>query len=342
MIFKSLEDIKLRNFCLGLIYPAFWGFYLSCLRYLRMGLTIDFNYYLSYITPDIFVVFSFILIYIFPLLFNFILFCNQLRIILWDHTASLSYSIHLRLLRYYIYFRLCELIYKGHFVYHDVLSGCTGATTWDLKNTSFYRQWLSYIYYHPILITISVFFIVLIELFVFKGKLYYSLYILFFYPLIFSLFRCFSAFGFSDLILDVCLSDYVALNFTNPRYKSQFWLYISSPTFWFGFEHQYSPDLLDVLNRTILLESIARKYSTRFRMNILYRIWGRRYITMKEKPYSSSISTGYPKRWGIRLAGHYSYLKGVRWFHSNRVLYAPLPDKLHPLTLISQEILMHF
>lgn len=111
------------------------------------------------------------------------------------------------ILTYYLYLRICGLIYKCHFVYHDVLSG---ATTWDLKNTSFYRRWISYIYYHPIFITFSIFSIVLIELFIFKGKLYYSLYILFFYPLIFSAFRC-----FSDFILDVCLCDYINQNFTN-------------------------------------------------------------------------------------------------------------------------------
>jgi hypothetical protein len=122
-------------------------------------------------------------------------------------------------------------------------------------------------------------------------------------------------------------------NFTNPRYKSKFWFYLTNPTLWFGFEQRLSDDLINVIGDTILLERAAYNYSTRFHRYLLYRVWGRKFIHIKEKPYSTTIINGSPRRWGIRLAGTFLSQRGVRWYHTSRVLNHPLPSKIHPLTM---------
>jgi hypothetical protein len=330
----SKYSILYKHIAISLVYSAMWGLYLSCNRYLRIGSIVDLTLYFQVIHCEILIIFLFLFYYIFPLLTIVSIYLKNIREILWASTASLLYFIHLKLLRYFFYFKVCEKIYKAHFLYHDIFSGGIGATTWDLKDTPFYRRYISYIYYHSYIITFIIFSIIIIEIFMNQGKVYYSLYLLFLYPLIFSIFRCFCLFGFTNFILDACLSNYIYRNFKNPYYHSRFWFYMANPTLWFGFEQQFHRDLKDVLERTILLESVIYKHYTKFHKDLLFRVWGYRFTTFSTKPYKADIVfTGSPKRWSIRVAGLYLKREGVRWFHSTRVVLSPLPEKIHPLTM---------
>lgn len=324
-----------KHIAIALIYPSIWGIYFSTLRYLRLGSTIDlYNVCLSY--SNIFIFLFFFFYFTFPVYYKVFALFLMIRNLLWDHTITLFYSFHIYLLRYFVYFRLCELIYKAHFLYHDILSGSVGATTWDLTSVAYYRKVISYIYYKPIILSFIYFSLIISELICFNGQLFYSIYILFLYPLLFSCFRCFSLFGFSKFIKDVCLCDYITHNFINPRYPLIFWSQLLNASFYYGFEQQFDPDIVSILGTTSLAYNEMYKHIIKRRKEVIYmyRVWGRRYsFNIKSNPMVKSIITGNPKRWSIRISAAYSSKTGIRWFHTSKILQNPLPNKIHTGTL---------
>jgi hypothetical protein len=345
--FKSWDHPNLHiHLMIAIIYPSIWGLYFSLSRYIRMGQTIDvntyfssfFTYYFDFIPLIVFTLPHLIFWLIMPLLFF-----KQLRIYLWEYTSSLLYSFHLKALQFYDYFRLCEIIYKAHFLYFDVFSGSIGATTWEIKNAPYYRQILSFIFYRSYILHIIFFLSIVIELYFTNGILYYGIYTIFIYPFIFSLFRCFTLFGCTQFIKDVCMSDYIYHNFTNPRYSLNFWFYLHNPIFWYGFEQKFHPDLVDVLGRTMLV-NYDRYINVTKRSNPLFKkVWSRKFVFDKVafnsklpgatfKNYSKYTITGNPHKWSLRIAARYWDTNNVRWFHSSTVLNYPLPN-IHPASI---------
>lgn len=329
-------------FCISLIYPAIWGIYFSILKYIRIETTIDVYELFSplfVISIDWYILCIFLIPHLFLWIAFFLWFMRSVRLTLWACTETMLYSFHIRALQYYDYYRICELIYKGHFVYFDVISGSTGATTYDIKQCSIIRRIIAYMFYRPYILHLIFLWSLLIELLLSHGKLHYGVYTLFFYPFVLGISHCFHQFGFSDFYRDVCLSDYIVWNFANPRCYTNFWFYVRHAQYWYGFEHIYPPDLLDVIRRTCALEEIAYAHSRKLSRALLFRVWGRKntldIVALKAglKDYSKTIITGIPRRWSIRLAGCYYHKKGTRWFHSSSVLYNPLPNKIHPLTI---------
>jgi hypothetical protein len=268
------------------------------------------------------------------------MFMRSIRITLWSYTETLLYSFHIKALQYYDYFRLCKLIYKAHFIYFDVISGNYGATTLKLKDCGIIRRTIAYMFYRPYILHILVISSLILELLLMHGKLYYGVYTLFFYPFLLGIFHCFHQFGFSKFDRDVCLSDYIVWNFDKPRYYHRFWFYLPRAEYYFGFEYTYPPDLLEVIRKTCALEE---SISPRIRPYDLFnRTWGRRHIldlvALKRpgstpKEYSRTIITGFPRKWSIRIAAAYWDRERIRWFHTTRVLYHPISEKIHPLTI---------
>jgi hypothetical protein len=321
---------------MALIYPSLWGIYFSLSRYIRMGSTLDVYQYLDILLQyclDYLILSLFIIPYTFLCLAIFLYLVRSIRITLWYYTSLVLYAIHISMLQYYDYFHMFKLIYKAGFVYHDIISGSVGATTWDLKSTSRFRKIISYIYYRPYILNIIFISSLVLELLITHGTLYYGVYTIFIYPFIIGIFHCFHIVYCSKFIQDVCKSDYIAQNFANPRYYSKFWFYLPRAPQYFGFEYTYPPDLLNVIRKTCAFEERAYACSNRFKDDLSYRVWGRRHVSLKEKPYYKVVVTGYPKRWSMRIAAFYWQKKGIRWFHSSSVLYNPLPDKIHPLTI---------
>ena len=341
-LIKGLAIANKRNILLGLIYPLFCGLYFSLSRYIRMGTTIDlYQYFYTLISYglDCLILFIFIIPYTYLWLAIFLFIIRSIRITLWHYTSTLLYSIHIPLLQYYDYFRLCELIYKGHFVYFDVISGSSGATTYDLKNSGILRRIISYMFYRPYILHLIFLSSILIELFFTHGKLHYGVYTLFLYPFVLGIFHCFHQFGFSDFYRDVCLSDYIVWNFTNPRCYRKFWFYLPRAEYYFGFEYIYPPKLLDIIRKTCALEEIAYARFVKLSRPLPNRVWGLRrtldLVALKNKQanYARVSITGLPRKWSIRIAAYYWKYNGIRWFHTSTILHYPISERLHPLTI---------
>lgn len=285
-----------------------------------------------------------------------ILFYNEkfvkLKEFLGEYTDALYYSIHLRLLKYQIYFKFCEYIYKAAFIFFDVFAGTDGATWNPFKCCNSYsRRILQSLYcgMAKILLLIFVFIFVLAEIILTKGRMHLSLYILFVYPLIISFFTNFQKFGNTEFIFDVCVSDYRNQNFTNPRYPRKFWTYMQDPEEYFGFLYEMPSQLYDAMMKTLCLEMALLEASYIFwKQNTKNRCWGLRYVHDVKKETDSGTYyipgymkyTGEAKPWSFRLAVQYKKNYGVRWYHATRCLRYPsssfsLPEKLH-LSFISK------
>lgn len=122
------------------------------------------------------------------------------------------------------------------------------------------------------------------------------------------------------------MSDYIILRVLNPRYKSNFWDYFTNPEYYYGFMHELSPEILFRLNEICALEN-KKSTALRHRKNLLYRVWGYKYVISDTLPRTITFVTiGKPQKWSVRIAGAYLKLYQAHWFHTSlRLLYCPKP-----------------
>jgi hypothetical protein len=309
------------HIALAMLYPLIFVLYFSIIRYLRLGETFDIRNFPIMLDLDL-IIFS---IFLLPLILYWILvvyiIIRKLRTDLWAYTASISYSIHVKMLTYQDYFFIMEKIFKLAFLNHDVISLSCGATTYDSKNVFWFRKVLSYIYYHPFILTIIFISSLCIELILNKGVMYYGIYTLFYYPLIYSIMHFLNMFGSTNFIQDVCMSDYINLRVDSLRYSEKFWIYFANPEYYYGFAHKLPARVLQKLNETALISSIITESKSKRTQQLFYRVWGLKYVyygqkNMKSNKISEVILLGQPRRWSIRVAGIFKNKYKIRWFHT--------------------------
>lgn len=150
------------------------------------------------------------------------------------------------------------------------------------------------------------FLLLLLELFL-TGKLYYTTYLLFFFPLIHSFLFCFFAFRETDFIFDCCYSDYGLGNWKNPRYPRNFWFYFKDAEYYFGFEHEFTEKQVNEIKK----EMEKAKWSLR------------KKVSFDEHGYKlfKRIVSRNPLSFNLRVANWYKHIYKVRWVHTERVIY---------------------
>lgn len=341
----------LQALILSMVYPFFWIFYLLLPKIYRLDTTRNVYGFISEINPHVIITTLLIIYYFLPIIIslceNIIKKIKNIKEYLWVYTGALFYGCHLKLLVYNKYFKLYVYIYKSVFIFHDIFAGNPGAT-WDCYKHyhPFYRKILAHLYfgYARIYFLIIIFSLIGVEIIITNGTIHYGLYLLFIAPIILSIFRFFinSILG-SQLILDVCIADYRSQNFTHPRYPRKFWVYMQAPKEYFGIVYPMSPILHTAVCNMLALNLAIIEHSRKFyNTDILYRSWGLRHIPGKIIKHAGAHTyfipgyikySGDPKPWGFRLAAKYKKSHGVRWYHSSPMLYYPLPERIHPLTI---------
>lgn len=97
------NPILYKHITIAIIYPAFWGLYLSFSWYIRLGSSIDIFSLITSINPS-----WIIILFIYPFIsvwLKFILWSLlDIRYYLWSSLSSLYYSIHLKILQHKLYF----------------------------------------------------------------------------------------------------------------------------------------------------------------------------------------------------------------------------------------------
>jgi len=339
MPFRSKKHpFYLLTIALGIIYPFIWGFFLSLTRYFRLGMS--YNIFSSLIPWLDYLI---LVIFIFPNLliwgYVFIDIVKQIKAILWQYTESFIFSLHLSALQYYDYFFICRLIHKSHFVLYDFITQYPGSFYRcfdDTMKKPFLIQFAIkirspyfYLSIHIIMISIIIFEIILNQ-----GYIYWSLYILFIYPFLWGTINIYHIIGKQNLVYNMCLSDYLHLNFKSPRYHMKFWFLMRNPVLWYNFKHELPEELLTLVIQTQQQEALKYSQYIHLHNKLSYYIHGYKalpsYIRkLTPKKYGVKIRSAQPL--GIRIAANYKIIYGVRWLHTTRVLYSP-PNVLHPFT----------
>lgn len=287
------------HFAVGIIYPAFWGVFLSLNRFFNLTMTIDLQHYINL------AVINTVLPFVIPLMFyvqfykvilNFMKYSQQ---ILWQSFCNICNICHLLLLKYTFYFNICEYLYKYSFIVGNFIVISSDIYPPD-KNYSKWRYLLRYLYLKPNIIIYLIFFEFFIELIIFKGKLHYGLLLIFIFLIGRMLVKFSLLFFRTNFIDDVCIVDYLNKNWETPRYPSYFW---------YNFEehstlHQWSFNQEELT----LIENLKEKNTIKFykyRPTLLTRVQGLGYI--------------------YRIKAAYRTYTGVRWVHTGRSVHNVTP-----------------
>jgi hypothetical protein len=297
------HPILYKHIAIALIYPAVWGIFFTLSRYLRLGVTINIFDLISRFNLDI----GILLLFLFPfglcnIWIRFLIWkLMDLRFWLWFELSKLLYVIHLYLLRYKIYFYIFEKLHKIAFIWGTYIS-INPSVYPKTKDYGIFRNMLQTLYFKPYLGFLSILFCLLTEIVLTQGKLHYSLYILFAYPIIYAFGYCLSYLYTMPWVNDVCRADYFARNWENPRYPTEFWISFVDPSERYNFNWEFSEEEEKNIQR-LASKYLSKKYS--FRSMLPYRI--------QTKPLYT------------RIKGVYRTYNGIRWVHTlARPSYHPL------------------
>lgn len=308
------------QYSLALIYPLVFGIYFSLFRYIRLGQTID----LSFIfLNDYFFFFLFTLPHLFLWFLIFLYVFKGIRTELWTYTAALFYALHLRLLKNRKYFVTFKQLHWAHFFISDIFFRSYSSTSFSPFKSNLLTNLHRKSYIFPCMLIVFI----ICEVLVSKGKVYYSVYLLFLYPIILFFVQCLSSEVFTFFVDDVCKSDYLAKNFASPRYYSKFYSSFNILKLFYVFNSALPKDI----ENTASTERIKYISKNKRRNSILRRTWGYKLEVIRAPSLKTVLVHAYAKKpWNIRFAASYYSLYGVRWFSSSRVLFSP--NKLHSAT----------
>lgn len=158
-----------------------------------------------------------------------------------------------------------------------------------------------------------------------------------FYSIIISgIIKIYHYIGRQNLIINMCMSDYLFMNFDKPRYYLNFWFLAQKPLLWYNFQHHLPSELQIIIDKTSLFESIVYSNFIRFKIDLSYRVHGLKRIPLniqkKTFPRQYATRIGHRYSLGIRIAAAYKCNYNVRWFHTTRHLLYPSKNILHPYT----------
>lgn len=319
---------------LAILYPLIWGIYFSFIRMLKLGQMIDLNFFLNLIMETIFLA-----VFIYPFVKAWFVFIarlfmtfSEIRKYLITNTTYFFYLYHLKFLQNKWYQKYTENLFKITQIFFDIFVDQIGATHLPRQNKPLYFKITSFIYYNTYVLDIMIFSSILIELLLRNGYLYFSIYTLFFYPLIRIFIHLFNEFGTMTYTKDVCFSDYLYLN-KKPRYPAFYYYCLKNPILWFDTQLQSNDH--DSLISSNLVEQKVEQYrtSTKRSAKVFYRTCG---LTQIEKNNTLEFKyIGQQKKWSTRLVAYYKKNYHVRWYHASTVLYAPYQtsSKIHPIAV---------
>jgi len=312
------------DIAIGLLYPLVFILYYSIMRFLRLGASYNILAPLSLIQISMTDGLILVLLYG-PICIigacQVLLLIRYLKDFVVHALYNVLYSIHLELLQWSWYFYPMEALYKLSVISFALLYGMpeifgTG------KPTAFQR-FLACVYRNSYLLGgAAMTLLVVVETVINKGWIHYSLYLLFFYPIIFIIFSTLNTFERHPWA-DYChYSDYLHKNFEKPRYPVQFWR---------DFEDNHYNIWPEMFAWELTPEEHARLEKARepFRkkkhhgVSQLYKLASRpNYTTF---PLCARLKVGYRGVSGVR----WTHTSAIQQLHSHTGFFArTLPEQL--------------
>jgi hypothetical protein len=168
------QPLIILQVSIAVIYPLLWGIYFNILKILRLNKTLDLSLLFSIINYDIcislFFMWPFFSVWLKFFIWKFLDFRN----ILWFELKKIILTFHIFFLKYTIYFKIMEKLWKLSFLFLSYVN--LDAIVYPIPNN--FQKIISRFYKSSFLLTFLIVIIIIFEFFFFKGKIFYSLYIL--------------------------------------------------------------------------------------------------------------------------------------------------------------------
>lgn len=295
---------------LAFLYPLLFFGYLLIFRYIRLGSVLD----LSVIFPESEIVYClslFLVTYWLAWVYLVILSFQDLRKRLWYYTSTLGFSLHITLLRYNCYFKVLRPLYKILYIVNNYLILLENDGR-DKEKFPYWRQGVRYLYFHPSLFPLTLFFFLVLELLTKNGHLYYGLYGLFWYPIIAAIVWLFYTFVWSNFVQHSCLNDYLCKNWEAPKFPEAFWYFFQDPEWFYNFQWTFSPE------EETYVANLAKQHA-----------WHLRKKTTIDLHYWQLMERCQNKSYVIRTAAAFRSIHyGARWVHTTTNGQRPLHSGL--------------
>jgi hypothetical protein len=216
--------------------------------------------------------------------------------------TNLIYSFHIKFLQKNFYFSLSKKIYKTCVFFSFFLCGSSDVygDTWPKPIT-----FISFISRNTYILTFFVLLFIPIEIYYTNGFLQYSIYILFFYPLIYNFFSLINIIAWSDWRIMCNFSDYAYRNFENPRYPFEFWRDFTFNETLFPFSWSFTDD------EYLYLEALSKPYINKLRFKELYLYKITQKVIRRRYPLWTRLHIGFRSRSGVRYMHTIANIKNV-------------------------------
>lgn len=280
---------------ISIIYPAIFGILFTILRYWRMGNVIDLSFifedklFLFILILFITIILEYIYVY-FLIIFSII---NKIRNYFWEECLKVLKGLHIMLLRYNIYFKLMEILYKICFIIFTYI--INHPQIYIKTSKSSLRIFLHRLYLNKFPVYVFLFFVFFLEFILNNYKIKYTFYLLFIYIIINLIMYVITTFAQVNWADDCCLADYISYNWFNCKYPQNFWVMFPElyQSFALPLINQKDYDLIEN-HRKQISKMVKARY--RFQTHLLNN-----YMT---KPYNYRLKASY-MRW-----------TQVRWTHT--------------------------
>lgn len=327
-LYKQMFFYKIKSIIIACIYPTFWGVYFSLSRFIKLGETYDLYAYIlnvySLLSNETLILLTITIPNLILWIIMLLVLLKQFKNFLWNRTLHWTHYYHIKLLKYNLYYIIIKFLYKTHYIFFDFFISYRGATFFNReKEAPYILKLTAKIYYNFWIVHIIFILSILLELIIYKGKLYLSIYNLFIYPFICGLLHCFNTFGFTNFVNDCCKSDYIfQKNHCNAlRYKNAFYIRYLNPEFYYGFKLPQQ-NLKEFEIAKIKQKSIANSYKNH--RKLIYYIHGRQ---------QNNSTILHPKPFNFRLAGNFLHQYHIRYVHSSTILSMPLHIETHRVAM---------
>lgn len=300
--------LSLKNIICAFLYFSIFFIALFTLRFLRLNQTIKIPLDIIYNNIGYIVIIIFIILYNYKKLKICFTYLNKSKQYLWFNTTILLEYLHINLLKFNLYFKFMVFLYKVSFSWISYINNHPNIYLKFPPNI--WRRFLNLTYKKPFVFIIPLVIIVLIELFFFKGNIYYTLYILFNFLILRTIIVFMNEFSSYPWEKTCCIADYYHLRWDHPRYPKRFWLWFNTIRSMFNNQPVIDEHLLSYIKNQI---EIIQKKSI---------VEQKRFVKINKKIYYKNTSFCF------RYKVAYNKWSQVRWTHTQA-----LPQKVwHPMT----------
>lgn len=185
-----------------------------------------------------------------------------------------------------------------------------------IKKKTIIHHLYDWFYENTYIFNLLIIFLLYVEIHI-TEKLFFGLYLLFFFPIIKFFFTSFLNIDRKNIILEICFVDYLNKNWVNCRYPRHFWNYFDGADFWFEKTYELNQE------ESKVVETMKNYHYLRFEQ--FRKISREEHENQLLNRITKSNNKNVLK---LKKKASFLYTNGIRYFHSSKTLLYPLPQRI--------------